>query len=405
MPRPGIPTAGADQKGRTRLQILDTIRTAGRIARTDIARLTRISPATVSAATSDMLAAGLIDEVAAEPAPGAGRRGRPRVMLKLRGPAHIVAGLKVARRAISVLLVDFEGAEIVHHIHPLERSCMTPEALAEVICAAVAGACAAGDVAMDALSGVSVGLAGQVDAGRGLVHWSSSLIGRNHAFGPLLADRLPCPVFIENDANLVAKAEQLFGLGRGVRNFLTVTIEHGVGLGIVLDGRLHRGARGCAAEFGHTKIARDGALCQCGQRGCLEAYVGDYALLRDFRQAAGAAAAETVGDVFAAAERGNPAARSVLDRAGRVLGTGLANLINLFDPELIILSGAQIAFEHLHSDAVGAHVRANALQVDAPLPGIRVHRWGDVMWAKGAAAHGIGQVSIQGMREMGADVA
>ena len=95
---------------------------------------------------------------------------------------------------------------------------------------------------------------------RNFVHWSSSITERNIDFSHLLSNELPCPAFVDNDANLVAKAEQLFGLGKGLKNFLVVTIEHGVGLGIVLDGKLYRGERGCGAEFGHTKVQLDGAL-------------------------------------------------------------------------------------------------------------------------------------------------
>ncbi len=396
---------GLDQKDITRLRILECIRAAGSVSRIDIAGTVQISPATVTSVTSDLLAAGLIVEVDGGNRPDNGRHGRPRVMLKLNGAAHRVAGLKVARHAISVLLSDFEGTELTSHEFPLNRVRMAPEEFVGCLRAAVDAACAKAGFSIRSLSGISIGIAGQVNAAENSVHWSSSIIGRNVDLGPILRRQLPCSAFVENDANLVAKAEQLFGLGRDLKDFLVVTIEHGVGLGIVLDGHLYRGVHGCGAEFGHMKVHLDGALYQCGQRGCLEAYVGDYALIREAEIANHGEGPKTVSGILEDAQAGDPSAQSVLERAGQMFGIELANLVNLFDPERIILSGARISFDHLHSDEVIARIRRSVVNVGAPLPEIRVHRWGDMMWAKGAAAYGIEQVSVLKVKEVTADAA
>jgi len=392
-----------DQRNTTRLRVLETIRTSGVISRTDIATALQTSPATVTAATADLISAGLITEIQSEPQFKAGKRGRPRVLLKLDGTAHLVAGLKIARHIISVLLVDFVGHEITSHDHRLAKVRMTPQELVEATYQAVEEACRKVGRSVSDLSGVSVGIAGQVDAARNFVHWSSSITRRNVALGPLFDTALPCPAFVENDANLVAKAEQLFGDGKGLANFLVVTIEHGVGLGIVIGGQLYRGERGCGAEFGHVKVHLEGALCQCGQRGCLEAYVGDYALIREATSAEPGSDMRTVADIHKHASSGNMMAQSVLERAGQMFGMGVSNLINLFDPERIILSGTQVNFEHLCSDAVMNRIRQGVINVDAPLPDIKIHHWGDLMWAKGAAAYAIEQVSILKVRELAAN--
>lgn len=389
-----------DQKDMTRLRMLECIREAGAISRTDIATALRTSPATVTATTADLKSAGLIEEFEGEVS-GKSTRGRPRVLLRIRGDSHLIAGLKVARETLSVVIHDFRGDEITQYETPLDQAQMPPEALVLAIKDAVSAACAQIDASIGDLSGISISVAGHVDAPANFVHWSSSLVGRNIKLGPVFARLLPCPAFIENDANLVAKAEQLFGEGRGVDNFLVVTIEHGVGLGIVLNGALHRGKRGCGAEFGHTKVQLDGALCQCGQRGCLEAYVGDYALIREVNFAGSGAPPKRLDDILSDAAAGDPIAVAVLERAGQIFGMGLSNLINLFDPERIILSGTQTRFDHLHSEAVMERIRRGVINVDAPLPEIRVHHWGDLMWAKGAAAYGIEQVSILQVKELG----
>ncbi len=382
-----------DAKAATRLRVLDCIRDAGSIPRIDIANALNSSPATVTAATSALLAAGLIVEEE-QPNHETARRGRPKVMLRLKSDALIVAGLKVARGAISVVLLDFAGIEVASHTRSLPQAMMAPGALMVEIRKAVNAACGTIDRQIEDLAGISVGLAGFVNAERNFVHWSSSVRDRNVDFGPLFSEYLPCPAFLDNDANLVAKAEQLFGHGRGVPNFIVVTIEHGVGLGVVLDGRLYRGERGCGAEFGHMKVQLDGAMCQCGQRGCLEAYVGDYALIREVGVGPDADALRSMADIFSAADGGHVLAQATLDRAGQVFGMGLANLVNLFDPELIILSGTGPRIDHLSAPPVLNRLRQSAVAVDAPLPEVRLHRWADTMWAKGAAAYGIERVSI-----------
>ncbi|WP_425077991.1 ROK family transcriptional regulator [Ruegeria denitrificans] len=391
-----------DQRNITRLRVLEKIRARGAISRIDIASALETSPATITSATADLLSAGLIEEIESETPSKSARRGRPRVQLKLNGASHLIAGVKVARQQVSVILVDFEGTEITSYTHPLDQARMAPDAFAAKIRAVLDQACASANRSLADLSGVCIGIAGLIDANQNFVHWSSSLTERNVDLSPLLSKVLPCPAFIENDANLVAKAEQLFGLGKGLKNFLVVTIEHGIGLGIVLDGKLYRGERGCGAEFGHLKVQLDGALCQCGQRGCLEAYVGEYALIREATIASEATDPRTLVDILAAAKAGDARSISVLARAGQMFGMGVSNLINLFDPECIILSGARGRFDYLHSDEVMARVQNGVVSVDAPLPEIKVNHWGDSMWAKGAAAYGIEQVSILKVRELAA---
>lgn len=364
-----------DPRSMGRLRVIETIRTAGQIARIDIARHTGLSPATVTTITSDLLQAGLITPITTDDRPAGMKRGRPREALKLRGAAMLIAGMKVAKDAITVLLVDFEGTEIGSHEYVLPQMQFSGTELCDQIIAAVSAACDAHGLGMEYLSGIAIGLAGQINGSTGFVHWSSSLIRRNVDLGVMLSERVPCPVFIENDANLVAKAEQLFGNGRGVRNFLVVTIEYGLGLGMVIDGQLYRGARGCGGEFGHTKVESDGALCQCGQRGCLEAYAGAYALTN-----------------------ADPAQH---EKARRLFAMGLANLVNVFDPELLILASKDGQAHPLCANAVLADVDRLVVQVDVPMPHICVHGWGDLLWAKGAAAYGIEQAAALAVRDLG----
>lgn len=393
-------TPALDARGLTRLRVLNCVRASVNVSRTDIAAALKLSPATVTFVTSGLMAGGLIEEVAATDTPDGARRGRPRVALRLKQGKFHIAGIKIARASMTILILDFDGQVVTRLDAPLSQPEMEPEALILAILDGLTDAYEKIGGGIEKLTGISIGLAGQVNAETKFVHWSSSLTVRNVDLGKLFAKHFPCPAFLDNDANLVAKAEQLFGEAKGLRNFLVVTVEHGVGLGIVLGGRLHRGERGCGAELGHTKVALNGAACQCGQKGCLEAYVGSSGLLRRAAEDIAPETFPTVRALVQGAADGHPVAAKILEEAGQMFGMGLSNLINLFDPERIIISGAEHRVSHLHSEKVLEGVRNNVLNVDAPLPDIRIHHWDDLMWARGAAAMGIEHVSALKVKEL-----
>ncbi|WP_299025355.1 ROK family protein [uncultured Sulfitobacter sp.] len=390
-------------KDSSRSALLDAIRRAKRIARIDLAQLTDISPATVTTVTADMIRQGLIEEVIPEELTSQSRRGRPRVNLKLRADAFLVAGLKVAETTISVVLVNFVGEVVAQHTYHRTETRPAPEILITQIQQAIDATLADVDYVFEDLSAVGLGIAGIVDAKRGFVHWSPFLNTRNLELAGMLKEAVNLPIFLDNDANLVAMAEQYLGNAQNTGNFIVVTIESGVGMGIVIDNKVYRGTRGCGAEFGHTKVQLDGALCRCGQRGCLEAYVADYALLREasfdtslFKEGG---AERSIQDLLTAARKGDPTAKSIIDRSSRIFAMGLSNLINLFDPELIILSGERMSFDHLYAEEVIEVIRSSIVQVDAPPPDIIVHKWGDFMWERGAAAFALVGVAEMSLRD------
>lgn len=385
----------AREYGRRRL--LKQIRLSGRVPRIELADQTGMSRATVTTITAELLQAGLIEEIARPESAADARRGRPRVDLKIRGRAHALVGAKVSNRQLSLVLLDFEGKQLAELETQMPAATFAPDHLADVFADAVENLARRAGLTTDDISGVGLGIAGIVQAAEGVVYWSPSLTERNVGFGEILTRRLGRPVFIDNDANLVAVAEKTFGLGQSHSDFIVVTIESGVGMGLVIGGQLYRGTRGCGAEFGHTKVHLDGALCRCGQRGCLEAYVADYALLREAMTVPGddpnAPAATRIETLLNAARDGDSTARSIVDRAGRMFALGLANLVNIFDPELIILAGEQMQFDHLFADDVIAAIRTSIVQIDKSPPEVVIHKWGNLMWASGAAAYALDNVT------------
>lgn len=385
----------AREYGRRRL--LKQIRLSGRVPRIELANQTGMSRATVTTITAELLQAGLIEEIAMPESAADARRGRPRVDLKIRGRAHALVGAKVSNRQLSLVLLDFEGKQLAELETQMPAATFAPDHLADVFADAVENLARRAGLTTDDISGVGLGIAGIVQAAEGVVYWSPSLTERNVGFGEILTRRLGRPVFIDNDANLVAVAEKTFGLGQSHSDFIVVTIESGVGMGLVIGGQLYRGTRGCGAEFGHTKVHLDGALCRCGQRGCLEAYVADYALLREAMTVPGddpnAPPATRIETLLNAARDGDSTARSIVDRAGRMFALSLANLVNIFDPELIILAGEQMQFDHLFADDVIAAIRTSIVQIDKSPPEVVIHKWGNLMWASGAAAYALDNVT------------
>jgi predicted NBD/HSP70 family sugar kinase len=383
-----------------RLQIFERIRAAGRTPRVQLARDLSISPATVTMLTSDLIEAGLVEEVS-DKRDSETARGRPAVALGVRGAVCHVAGIKLSDRQHMAVIVDFAGNLVADLAISRQPGALSMEALVEATEKLLKQVCLKAGLAMRDLSAVGVGVPGFVSANLGIAHWSPILTHREAPLQAALVQRLSLPVFIDNDANLVTLAELWFGAGRSLSDFAVVTIEHGLGMGLVLNHKLYRGSHGVGMELGHTKVQLDGALCRCGQRGCLEAYVADYALVREATTALNWSTRELqsvnilLESLYDQAKSGNQAARSIFERAGRYLALGLANVINLFDPELIILSGERMRFDYLYSTEHLAALTTQSLTINRPAPMIAVHAWGDLLWAHGAAALALSSVTSQ----------
>jgi len=198
------------------------------------------------------------------------------------------------------------------------------------------------------VAAAGIGCAGLVDASRGYLYYSPNLPGwADLDLCGLFAGALDLPVTVDNDANCAAWGEYVHGAGRGTRFFVCITLGTGVGGGVVTDGRLYRGCQGLAGEIGHQVIDPSGPECSCGTAGCLEAMANASSIVSRVRAAIAAGTGSvldggeslTPRDVAAAAAEGDVVAIEALAAAGRALGTGLANIVHLFDPEVIAIGG------------------------------------------------------------------
>ena len=381
-----------------RQQVFERVRASGLIARVQVAKDLGVSPASVTTITSELIEAGLIEEVSAPRDPELGR-GRPAVALGVRAGAHLVAGMKMSDREHSAVVVDFAGNLLANEVVPRGPGPMPLPDMLNAMEALLDRVCQKAGVARAGLAGVGIGLPGFVDQAEGVVLWSSTLTERAVPLAEAAQARLGLPVSIDNDANLVALAELWFGAGRSLADFAVVTFEHGVGMGFVMNHRIYRGSQRLGMELGHTKVQLDGALCRCGQRGCLEAYVADYALAREATTALnwghreGQSISVLLESLYEHAQSGDATARSIFRRAGRYLAVGLANVVNLFDPALIILSGERLKFDYLYAAETLAEMDNLVINTGRPRPPIEIHAWGDLLWAHGAAALALSAVT------------
>ena len=380
-----------------RQQVFEQVRANGQMPRMDVARALNISPGSVTTITSDLIARGLLQEV--EGSQRGPNRGRPPIALRVAPLSRFVVGMKLSDERHTAVLLDLAG-NVVAGAHQTSAALRqsTDEILAEVNTLMGKLLQKAGRVTAD-ISAVGIGLPGLVDAGTGIVKWSPVMTETDMPMRDQLSATLGLPVSLDNDTNLLTLAELWFGAGRGISNFAVVTIERGVGMGLVLNNRLFRGALGPGMELGHTKVQLDGALCRCGQRGCLEAYVADYALIREAGTALDrdprmdSSAVTMIETLYQEANAGNEAALAIFSRAGRFLSVGLANIVQLFDPERIILSGERMRYAYMTADDMLAEMNSMILPAGRTPTPVDIHAWSGSVWAKGAAALALSELT------------
>jgi predicted NBD/HSP70 family sugar kinase len=368
--------------------LLNLIQAQNPISRADLARESGLSPATVSGIVNSMLSNGLVTENAV----GDSRGGRPPIMLMLNPDAGFVVGVKLTETHVVTALVDL-NAEVRHRLTISHTGISDPENVADAVNQAVTRLLRTSGVSRTKLQGVGVGLAGIIDAGGEVLRYSPIFDWHNVAIRQLLHKRLRVPVYIDNDVNTLTMTAKWFGAGRGVDNFLVVTVGRGVGMGIVVYGQFYRGVNGGGGEFGHTVLLPDGPVCDCGKRGCLEALAADFALLREAQLAIANGQLSaltkrtlTIERLIEVAHSGDETACRIFATAGRWLGMGIANLIDIFNPSLILISGEGVRNGELMFAPMREAISAHAVPELLADVEIKIEPLDDDAWARGAAS-------------------
>jgi glucokinase len=301
------------------------------------------------------------------------------------GAASPVLGLDIGGTKLAAGVVDASGNVLSFIVEP-SRAEEGPEPTLDRLFALGRRAAHESGVDWSAVEAVGIGCGGPLDAERGLLIAPPHLPGwRNVSVSELASRAFDRPVTLENDATAAAAGEHRWGAGAGVRNMVYLTISTGVGGGVVIDGRLYRGSRGNGGELGHVTVDWHGRECRgCGRRGCLEAYVSGTSIAERAQEAG--LPFRTAEDVSAAARAGDEGALAIWGETVEALSCGLTSIVNLFEPELVVIGGGVTRSRELLIDPVRAAVRAGAMRPVGEAVDVVLSAFGDHVGVVGAAA-------------------
>jgi len=372
--------------------VLNLIKSQSPISRTEVAHLSGLSLATISALTAELIEMGLVYEMGEGESTG----GRRPVLLRLNHKAGFVVGVKLMEHTVTSALTDLDANVMHHQMTPLalpegER---TPDNVLPVLIQAIEATIARAKVDRERVLGIGMGMAGLVNGESGICCYSPFFGWRDVEVASPIASHFELPVYLENDVNTLTVAELWFGYGHGVDHFVVVTVGRGIGAGIVVNGQFYRGALGGAGEFGHITLAEGGPACDCGKRGCLEALAADPATVRRAREAIARGEQTaltgpeplTLEAIVSAADAGDELARRLLADSGRWLGVGIATLVNILNPQLIIVGGEGVHASDWRFGAMRKAIKAHAFNGLADELEIVIEPSGDETWARGAAS-------------------
>ncbi len=320
---------------------------------------------------------------------------------------QFIIGIDLGGTKISTALVDDNGAiRALDYRETHASAAEGPPPVIERMLDAARRVMADGKVKPTQVKAVGVGAPGPLDIEAGILISPPNLPGWSRVpLKALIEDGLGIPTFLENDANAAGLGEYRFGAGRGTRHMVYVTVSTGIGGGLILDGKLYHGSSGAAGEIGHTTVKLDGPPCNCGNWGCLEALASGTAIAREGRErvargvptliaelAGGDPGRITAKLVADAAGRGDAVARQILAEAMEYLGIGIANLINLFDPELVVIGGGLTNIGERLFESVRRVVAERAYVAKAHPVRIVPAELGDNVGVLGAAAVALAQI-------------
>lgn len=332
-----------DIRSDSMVDVLHAVLSAGETTRNEIAHKTGLSAATVVTIAGELIDRGIIVETKT----AAGQVGRPTAVLAINADRGRVVGLDVAETYVRGVMFDASLNPLAQIERAHDEHLLDPDSIVEAIGLVLDDLLAQAGVARDGILGVGISLPGLIQEPTGIAvvvpNWEWRSVELDH-----LRERVGLPLVIDNPLKAMVAAELWLGRGRSASSMTTVNLGTGVGAGIVLEGRVLRGSTNSAGEWGHSLLQLDGRLCRCGRRGCVEAYIGvpgiqqtlrelapehplaDVDMQRDFIMALAAAAAEPDQDA---------AARETVARTAYYLGSALADLVAIVNPEVITLTG------------------------------------------------------------------
>jgi predicted NBD/HSP70 family sugar kinase len=392
-------TTVRDLRRTNRSAVLSKLYLDGPLSRQAVSQDTGLSPGTVSNVTAELLDEGLVVEAGLVDSDG----GRPRALLRVDPDFGYVIGVDVGETRVKVELFDLSMRLRATVDRQLPSTHPRPETVVGRIHASLTDVVRRAEIDERKILGVGIGVFGVVEQGAEVtvhaqtVGWDAVPLGR------LLREGTNLPLFIDNGAKALGQAEMWYGAGRGKRHAVITLIGSGVGAAVVADGLTYRGFTSSAGEWGHTTIEYGGRACRCGSTGCLEAYVGAEGILERYQQARGGrpgpgGSEESQLTALIEARHSTKVAARILDETVGYLGAGIASLINLFNPELIVLGGwAGLALGNQLLPQIRAATAAYALAHPYRQVSIELSRLGSDAVAFGAATLPVQDLLLHGM--------
>jgi predicted NBD/HSP70 family sugar kinase len=381
--------------------LLQALRRTGAQARIDLGRGTRLSPATVTSITSDLIAEGIVTGIDDPKQKTRAVRGRPRALLALDGGAARVLAVKLSVNRIEFALADYAGNILARGEAGFVSETETASGFGTTLVGA-ATAFLEGSAGGARPTIISIAAQGVVDDSAGTVAWSPAFSVRHVPVVAAMEAAFGVPCRLSNDTNMIAEALHQVDPERYGGTFAVIFIDYGVGMGLFVDNRLFVGETGAAAEIGHANHIPGGALCRCGRRGCLEAYLGDYAIKRvalglDPQTPPARVDEETttIPDLVRAAQAGNEGARAAFSSAGSALGYAIARLSATLDPRRIAVTGGAMPAWPLLAPAVEETLREALVDDLQPRAAIDPIDWEEDLVLRGTLARGLHELDTR----------
>ena len=358
--------------------ILNYLRLHGQSSRSKLTKETGLSAGAVSEITSELIENNYIFEKSSGESSG----GRKPINLALNPDFGFVIGIKFMENQVIMAITNMLADVLSTKTSSYQTN--TPENVILQLSKLIQEFIDEENKDIKNLVGIGIGMAGIIDVENGVLKYSPIIHWENVPFASLLSNQLNVPVFIDNDVNTFALTELWFGKGMDTDHFLTVTVGRGIGMGIVTNQKIYRG-KGGAGEMGHVVVVPNGNLCECGNYGCLEAYISEPALLKEAQEKGVLSANDDVEKISELAKQGNQDAFQILFHAGELLGWVLSGLTNVFDTEFIIVGGEGLRSGEFFIDGMKDAFDKNVMPSLRGRTKLIIDSLGDSAWARGAA--------------------
>jgi len=335
--------------------ILDIIRKNKYISRAEIARISKLNPSTVSNLTNELIEMGVLKEVGV----GTSQKGRRPIDLSLNPDGPCVIGVEVVGDRILSLMVNME-AKIMAKVRTNINAETGKLAIKKAI-GTIREVIKKSGKDKSEIKAIGMGITGLIDSKAGIAKFSPNIGWKDVPIKKIVEEEFGIKTFVDNDAKAMALGEYRFGSGKGSRDLVCINIGEGLGSGIIINGRIYRGANWIAGEIGHNVVDLNGPRCRCGNRGCVETFASGRAMvshaivaIREDRKTLISQLTDNEVDkitpkiIFEAADKKDKLARDIIEEAGEYLGIAIANVINSFDPEVVILGGEIVQFDNFN---------------------------------------------------------